>query len=202
MREISGRCQVNCDNIMLAMAKILFFGYGANRDKKRIEEILRASGLENDDLKVEGGFGARVDNMLLAIQNLQQVPDEMRATLLKVWGTNFRAYTLKPGNGQVAGVLWGLNEKQFEALKAWEHDGAWREFIEVEIITTDQHKLKAFADKALDDSKFVQMVDGLNYESNLNIEGMSASDETTTDEYRIQELQKVRTKLAQVATQS
>lgn len=180
------------------MNKALFFGYGANRDKKRIEEILKASGLTGEDLSVEGGYGARVDGMLLAIQNLEQIPDDARKTLSEVWGTNFRAYTLKLGNGQVSGVLWGLNEKQFEALKTWEHDGVWRKFIEIEIITTDQHKLKAFTDKALDDTHVVQFVDGLNYESNLNIEGMKPTIEPESDEYRINEIQTLREKLAQV----
>jgi len=186
-----------CDNIILNMAKILFFGYGANRDKKRIEDILKASALIGDDLKVDGGFGARVDGMLLAIQNLQQVPEEAKKPLMEVWGSNFRAYTLKPGVGQVSGVLWGLNEQQFEALKTWEHDGVWRKFIEIEIITTDQHRLKAFTDKALDDTNVMQFVDGLNYESNLNIAGMKEAVGPENDEYRIKELQNLREKLAQ-----
>lgn len=183
------------------MDKILFFGYGANRDKKRIEDILKASGLEGKDLTVEGGYGARVDGMLLAIQNLAQIPEEVQKPLSEVWGTNFRAYTLKPGDGQVAGVLWGFNDKQYEALKKWERDGVWRKFIEVEITTTDQHKLKAFTDKALDDSKIIETVDGLNYESNLNIEGMKAPN-FENDEYRIKELETIRQKLAQITPKS
>jgi hypothetical protein len=179
------------------MDKILFFGYGANRDKKRIEDILRASGLIGEDLKLEGGYGARVDGNVLAIQNLQQIPERIRETLLKVWGANFRAYTIKPGTGQVAGVLWGLNEKQFEVLKAWEHDGVWREFVEVEIITTDQHKLKAFTDKVIDDNNITQLVDGLNYESNLNIEGMKTPT-NNDDAYRINELQTIRQELTKL----
>jgi hypothetical protein len=181
------------------MEKILFFGYGANRDKKRIEDILRASGLTGEDLKLEGGFGARVDEMVLAIQNLQQIPETVRETLLKVWGGSFRAYTIKPGVGQIAGVLWGLNQKQFEALKAWEHDGVWREFIEVEITTTDQHKLKAFTDKAINTDDVIQVVDGLNYETNLNLEGMKTP-ATENDEYRIQEIQNVRQELSKITS--
>ncbi|HBB76526.1 MAG: hypothetical protein A2186_00750 [Candidatus Levybacteria bacterium RIFOXYA1_FULL_41_10] len=184
------------------MAKILFFGYGANREKTRIVDILRASNLVGDDLKLDGGYGARVDGMILGIQDLEQIPEVARKSLLEVWGSNFRAYTVKPGTGQVAGVLWGLNEKQFQTLKEWEHDGVWRKFIEVEITTTDQHKLKAFTDKALDDSKVVQIVDGLNYESNLNMEGMKAPVKKENDEYRIKELQVIREKLAQVTSKS
>ena len=177
------------------MDKILFFGYGANRDKKRLGDILRVSGLSGDDLKLEGGFGARVDGMVLAIQTFQQIPQTLRDRLIKVWGGSFRAYTLKPGNGQVAGILWGLNEKQFEALKAWEHDDVWREFVEVEITTTDQHKLKAFTEKAINDNDVAQIVDGLNYESNLNTQGMRIP-ANENDTYRIEELQRIRSELA------
>lgn len=177
------------------MAKILFFGYGANRDRKRIEIIFRLAGFTGDDLKLEGGFGARADGYVLEIQNLQQIPKDSRGSLLKVWGGNFRCYTIKPGTGQVAGVLWGLNAKQFKALKEWECDGVWRDFVEIEITTTDQHKLKAFADKAINDNEIAQIVDGLNYESNLNLEGMKKST-PDDDEYRIKRLQEVRIELS------
>jgi len=183
------------------MNQILFFGYGAYRDKKRIEVILRIAGFTGEDLTIEGGFGARADGYVLAIQNLQQIPEDARKSLLKAWGGNFRCYTIKPGIGQVAGVLWALNEKQFQALKEWECDGVWRTFVEIDIVTTDQHKLKALADKAINDDNIMQIVDGLNYESNLNLEGMKKST-FPDDEYRIKELQTVRLKLAQVATKS
>lgn len=176
------------------MNKTLFFGYGAYRDRERIEVILRISGFTGDDLTIEGGFGARADGYVLAIQNLQQIPEASRESLMKAWGGNFRCYTIKPGVGQVAGVLWALNDKQFQVLKEWECDGVWRNFVEIEIITTDQHKLKAFADKAINDDEVVQMVDGLNYESNLNLEGMKKPTHNN-DEYRIKELQVIRLEL-------
>jgi hypothetical protein len=176
------------------MDKTLFFGYGAYRDKERIEVILRISGFTGDDLTIEGGFGARIDGYILAIQNLQQIPEASRASLSKAWGGNFRCYTIKAGVGQVTGVLWALSEKQFKAVKEWECDGIWREFVEVEVITTDQHKLKTLADKAINDNEVVQIVDGLNYESHLNLEGMKKPT-YNNDEYRIKELQDIRLEL-------
>jgi len=67
------------------MDKTLFFGYGAYRDKERIEVILRISGFTGDDLTIEGGFGARIDGYILAIQNLQQIPEASRESLSKAW---------------------------------------------------------------------------------------------------------------------
>ena len=183
------------------MNQLLFFGYGAYRDRKRLELVLRTSGLTGDDLTIEGGFGARTDGYVLAIQSLQQIPENTRESLLRVWGGNFRCYTIKPGDGQVAGILWGLNEKQFKALKDWECDGVWREFVEIDIVTTDQHKLKALADKAINDNDITHIVDGLNYESNLNLEGMKKST-FPDDEYRIKELQTIRLELDKVQNQN
>lgn len=177
------------------MDKYLFFGYGANRDKKRIEDILKASELEGEDLEVKGGEGARVDGLVLAIQDLTQIPEKVQEVLEKVWGDSFRAYTLKPGIGQVAGVIWELNERQFKALKDWEFDGVWREVIEREVIASDQRKIKVYTEKAFDNSPIKEIVDGLNYENNLNIEGMKVS-EVEDDEYRIKALVDVRRELS------
>lgn len=116
-------------------------------------------------------------------------------------GQKFRAYTLKPGSGQVTGILWALNEKQFEALKNWEFDKLWREIIEVEVVTTDLRKLKAYTEKALTNPEVIQIVDGLNYESNLNKEGMKPEAQKD-DEYRIKELQLVREELASMSTRA
>lgn len=178
------------------MDKIFYFGYGANRDKKRIEDILTVSGLKGDDLKIEGRYGARIDGFVLGIQALDQIPEEVRENLRKVWGDNFRCYTMKPGYGQIAGVIWEYTEAQFNAIKEWEYDGIWREIVEVEVITTDQKKLKTFTDRAKNDAPIKEIVDGLIYEDNLNKQGMRTEDEFSEDEYKIKEIQKVREELA------
>lgn len=174
------------------MSNILFFGYGANRDKKRIVDILEASGLAGEDLEIQGGKGARIDGAVLSIQTLDQVPMQVRDMLQKVWGDKFRAYTLKPGNGQIAGVVWELTQKQYDALKEWELVGVWRELTEVEAITSDLQRLRVCTDKASNDAVVKEIVDGLNYESNLNKEGMRFYEEDAEDEYRVKELLRVR----------
>ncbi|MFI5265225.1 MAG: hypothetical protein ACHQT7_00585 [Candidatus Levyibacteriota bacterium] len=171
---------------------MLFFGYGANRDKKRLQEIFKASDLEGDELVVRGGKGARIDNMVLAIQTFNQLPEEIKETMNKVWGDKFRSYTMKAGKGQIAGVIWELTDRQYKALRDWEFDGVWREMREVEVITHDQQKLKVLTDKIRDTSAIKEIVDGLNYEANLNREGMRDVGYEKEDEYRIYELKRVR----------
>lgn len=178
------------------MDKILFFGYGAYQDRERVEMALKVYKLEGEDLKFKGGYGARVDGMLLAIQKLEQItPLDVQKILRKVWGENFSCYTLKPGNGQVTGVIWELTPKQFEVIKENEFVGSWRELIELEAITTDQRHLKVFAEKSNDDAPISDIVDGLNYESNLNKDGRKTPNEYKDNEYRLTTLKKVREEL-------
>lgn len=175
------------------MDKILFFGYGAYQDRERVEMALKVSGFEGEDLKFKGGYGARLDGMLLAIQKLKQItPSDVQKVLERVWGENFLCYTLKPGNGQVAGVIWELTPKQFEVIKENEFIGTWREIVEAEAITTDQKHIKVLTEKAFDNAPISDIVDGLNYEANLNKDGRKTPDEYKDDEYRLNTLKKVR----------
>lgn len=177
----------------------LFFGYGPNKDKKRLQVVFKASGLQDEELIVRGGKGARVDNYVLAIQAFEQLPQEIKNTINKVWGDKFRSYTLKPGKGQVAGVIWELTDKQYQALKEWEYEGIWREMKEVEVVTSDQQNLKVLTEKIIDDTAVKEIVDGINYEANLNKEGMRDKKEIKEDEYKIYELKRVREELARLA---
>ncbi len=183
------------------MANVLFFGYGANRDKKRLEDVFQVEGLSGEDLIVKGGKGARVDGSVLAIQTFDQLPEKIKESIKRTWGDTFRAYTLKSGEGQVAGVIWDLSEKQYEVLRNWEHDGIWREMKEVEVITTNQKKLKVMTEQATDESPIKEIVDGLNYENNLNKNGMKITrDSKDDDEYRIREIVRVREELKKIAS--
>lgn len=172
-----------------------FFGYGANKDKKRLQDIFKASDLEGDELVVRGGKGARIDGAILAVQKFDQLPKEIKEVIEKVWGDKFRAYTMMAGKGQIAGVIWELTDKQYKALRDWEFDGVWREMREVEVITSDQQKLKVLTDKIKDTSAIKEIVDGLNYDANLNREGMRDIEQVREDEYRIYELKRVRDQL-------
>ncbi len=178
---------------------VLFFGYGPSKDKKRLVDVFKASGLDGEELVVRGGRGATVDNYVLAIQTFDQLPLEVKDTIRKVWGEKFRSYTMKSGKGQIAGVIWELTENQYQALRKWEYDGIWRDMKEIEVTTSDQHRVKVLTDKIRDDSAVKEIVDGINYEANLNKEGMRSLAEEKDDEYRVYELKRVREELLRIA---
>ena len=72
-----------------------FFGYGVLSDRYIIKEIIgRDPGV---------GKSAVVEGYQLAYQVLDQIPLQIRSFLEKVWGSAFRAYTLRGGAGVVSG---------------------------------------------------------------------------------------------------
>jgi len=97
------------------MAKVIFFGYGANKDYYRLREIL------GKDLK--GGESAMLEGFSLATQSLKNISEPPRRILNKVWGDSFHAYTIKRGSGIVAGKAWVLEEEDLEKIKQWEFVG-------------------------------------------------------------------------------
>jgi len=166
------------------MAKVKFFGYGANRNKKRLQDIF---GHEPD-----GGISAILSNSILAVQTLDQIPEEPRRILEKVWGEKFRSYTVKDGKGEVVGTIWEIDENDLRELERWEYIGDWRELKEVTVKTADGTEVRALTDRAPEGSLTKETVDGLNYEDNLNKNGMkpNTDGEDEKDEFRLDKLRK------------
>lgn len=172
------------------MSKIYFFGYGAYRIKERVAQILGHT--------PEGGYGAVLEGYVLGIQSLEQIPNQAQDILKKAWGDNFRCYTLKPGKGVIAGVIWEIDEKDLEIIKEWEFVGVWREFITAPVKLKDGRVItNAITEKAPDGVPIKEIVDGLNYEDNLNKEGMK--DITADDEYKIKEISKIMKELEEIS---
>ncbi|MCX6730734.1 MAG: gamma-glutamylcyclotransferase [Candidatus Roizmanbacteria bacterium] len=159
------------------MGKILFFGYGANKDPHRLKEILGKY--------PEGGQGAVLENYSLAVQTLKQIPTSAQHILKKVWGENFQAYTIRKGNGFVEGRIWLIEEEDLEKIKKWEFigDENWREVATAQATTSEGKSLSVITEKSKDSYLVEKIVDGLNYESNINVEGKKYY--SKEDEYRM-----------------
>jgi len=126
------------------MAKIFFFGYGANKDARRLEEILGKP--------PEGGQGAILENFSLAIQNLSQIPPSARQILKKIWGDDFQAYTICKGTGFVEGKIWLIEEEDVKKIEQWEFvgDDNWREMTKTEVKTADGKTISVLTEKSRD----------------------------------------------------
>jgi hypothetical protein len=169
--------------------KTYFFGYGAYRDAQKIGKILGHV--------PPSCTGAIVGGYSLFYQTLEQIPAPAGTILKNVWGSDFKAYTINPGAGIVAGVLWEIDQTDLNAIKEWEFTGTWREIISVKTQTFDGREVEAFTEKAINSDVNEGFYDGLNYPNNLNLEKNPVTDAelAKADIYRIERLRELRKEL-------
>lgn len=139
-----------------------YFGYGILREPTIINEILGYAPKYH---------GAILENYDLGYQILDQIPEKPRKILEKIWGIGFKAYTIKAGQGVVAGVIWELTEQDLELIKQWDFVGSWREVIKVKIKLFNENIIDAITTKVYDEQEIKKYVDSIIYENNLNPQG-------------------------------
>lgn len=167
---------------------IYYFGYGANRERARIREVLGK--------EPQGGYGAVLEGFDLGYQILDQIPQKPQEVLRNAWGDRFKCYTLRRGKGLAVGVIWEMDQADLEIMKKWEFIGLWREIVQLSVKTFSGETIKAITEKAIDDKRVFGFVDGLNYENNLNLDGIKTKLAMRDEEYRKEEIAKIRTQIA------
>lgn len=172
------------------MNKILFFGYGANRN---INKMFQTIGSRPE------GKGAVAEGFRLAYQSFDQIPEPAKSVLKKIWGSEFRAYTLKEDDGMVVGELWEITKDDFQKIKEWEFIGVWRELIEVVVKTSSGEKMLAFTDRAPDTHPVSGYVDGLSYDEYQFTNLIEKDKEKISMYYNETQLQEIRNNLKAIA---
>ena len=168
------------------MDKKLFFGYGANRNRSKIKQVIGRDPGE--------GVGAILEGFSLYLQDLDQIPERVRADLQKIFGGSFKAYTIVKGKGFVMGVIWALTDEDLEKIKEWEYVGEWREIIEVTVKSEDFYTVKVLTEKSMDSFPAINKVDGLYY-NELELKELEVNKEE--DEfYTKKQLEEIRKLLA------
>lgn len=171
---------------------MLFFGYGAYRSRAKISQITGKT--------PEGGAGAILEGYQLAFQSLSQIPQPVQDNLRDIWGDEFKAYTLKKGNGIVSGIIWNINEEDFKIIKEWEYVGAWREIIEVEVKTSDGLTFKTFSERVFDSAPIAGIVDGLLYDEFSFVRQSQKKQNEDIEYYTQEQLQLVREQLKKASS--
>lgn len=105
--------------------KILYFGYGANRDPRMMAAITGNSKLIGQPGVLRG--------FKFYVQRLDQIPNKIlpdaptpisprKAILDSGWGEDFKSYTIKPGSETdvVTGTIWELTPLERELIRNWE----------------------------------------------------------------------------------
>lgn len=137
------------------MDSVLFFGYGANRQREKITQVIgKDPGTE---------IGAILEGYQLAYQSVDQVPQPAQDLLVKLYGNEFKAFTLKEGNGIVQGCVWTISKEDFEKIKEWEFIGVWRELVNVKVKTCTNEVLEVVTEMSPSSHPIQNYVDGLSY---------------------------------------
>lgn len=166
------------------MSKILFFGYGAYKSKQKLKEVIGRDPGE--------GVGAIVEGFTLHVQELVQVPKQAQDDMRRFWGNEFKAYTLRTGDGVVSGIIWEIEEEELVLVKEWEYDGLWREFIEVEVVTSALEKVKVLTEKSMDQFPTTFIVDGLLYDVFAFTRNEGKTDPNKNEYYDKQQIAKIK----------
>jgi hypothetical protein len=148
---------------LAAVGETLFFGYGANIDKKMVENITGMAYNEMDGQEVV------VEGYNLCVQTLNQVePREAKNILDEAWQGDFSSYTIRPGEGKVKGKIWKFTPLALELMRDWELiDFHWRKFIQVPILLGSQ-RIEVWTEMVDLQQSVESRVNGLNYEPFIN----------------------------------
>ncbi|MDQ5943649.1 MAG: Gamma-glutamylcyclotransferase [Patescibacteria group bacterium] len=151
--------------------KVLYFGYGANRDARMIAAI---TGKSAEELI---GHPAVLQDYQLGIQGLEQIPDTIlpgsfakvspREILRRGWGDNFESYVVeyRPGK-KVTGTIWELSPEDRERVRDWELlDYGWYEDCEGKAVTEDGTEIDIVTERIREDQEIGREVNGMDYET-------------------------------------
>lgn len=153
-------------------SKVLYFGYGANRDQKMMEWITGTKELK--------GTPAVLKGYKLVVQRLDQIPDlalsaapapfSAREMVVMNWPEDFTSYTIKEDpEGEVHGTLWELSPQDRDLVRDWELiDFGWYKDLKVTVKTEDGRELEVQTEGIGDGQEYDREVDGSNYETWLN----------------------------------
>jgi hypothetical protein len=153
----------------MSSAKIMYFGYGANRDLKAMETTVGSDKLV--------GRPAVLKGYSLCVQRMDQVPDTIfetspvpispRALLKETWPDDFESYTIKPDpQGEVSGMVWELTPEEMAFVEDLEmYALGWFIGIKAEATMKDGTRIPVQTEGLREGQEVDRVVDGINYET-------------------------------------
>lgn len=150
--------------------KVLYFGYGANREPRMMAAITG-----NSDLV---GHSAILEGFTLCVQKFDQVPNVVSPTspapvspkqILKDAGWNpdtFESYIIKPDEkGRILGMIWELTSQERELVREWELvDFGWYKDIATSVRTPDGI-VQVQTEGLREEQSVDREIDGIRYKS-------------------------------------
>lgn len=149
--------------------KILYFAYGNNREPEIMQALTGNKNLVGHEATLKG--------YVLGIQRLDQIP-KTRLLGLPVspyeaikrnWDDSFESYVIKPGEGEVKGMVWELTPEERELIRDWELiDLGWYKDAKGEADLKDGRKIEIETYALGDNQEIDRIVDGREYNSFLS----------------------------------
>ena len=153
--------------------KVLYFGYGANRQPEMMEAITGNTNLI--------GRQAILKGFKLCVQRMDQVPDSVfpgspapispKKILKESWPDNFKTYMIKPGGeaDEVMGTIWELSPLERELVRDWELvDFGWYKDMKGKAGTLDGQIFDVQTEGLRDGQEVDREIDEENYKPFLN----------------------------------
>lgn len=181
---------------MSASEKLLYVGYGANRDLEMMQAII------GDTPKVVGSVA--IQDVELCIQSQDQItsnrsdaapaPLSPKEIIDNAWGDNsgFETYAIRPHLGSiVSGTLFELTQLQRDLVAEWELiKFGWYDDMSVTVTLDDSTQLEVVTEGFTSGQEIDRVVDGQNYETFLaDPAAMFATAEKTRLDY-LEQLEK------------
>lgn len=140
-------------------AKILYFGYGANKSADMVNAIIG---------RTPDGFPFTLDGYELCVQSWKHIPPKARAILAGPWDEKFRSYSIrKAENNAVSGMVWLITKKERAHVRNWELIGKWYQEKRLRVVNA-QGKVHVIITEIIEDQGIPKAHDNLNYPAFLN----------------------------------
>lgn len=153
--------------------KILYFGYGANRDIRVMKAITGSKNLKGTPATLKG-FGLyvqRLDQTPDAIFPSSPVPISVQQLLRESWNDRFTTYIIKTKEGsEVFGTIWELTSQERELVREWElvEFGWYKDYKNVKAVTKMGKEIEAETEGWREGQETDHEIDGKKYPTFLN----------------------------------
>lgn len=154
--------------------RVLYFGFGANREVAVLAEVL---GKSPDEMV---GSPASLKGYELVIQSIPNIPSKIvekapvkispRAMMSRVWGDGFQSYSIRrQDDSSVSGTIWVVTTDESKRIEDWElTELGWNKRRTVRVYEQSGIEVDVYTDVIDDSQPFDRVVDGTNYVTFLN----------------------------------
>ncbi|MEK6845878.1 MAG: gamma-glutamylcyclotransferase family protein [Nanoarchaeota archaeon] len=139
--------------------KVLYFGYGANKNPEMIAAIIG---------RKPCGFPAKLFNYGLFIQSWKDIPVKARKILRETssFEEGFKSYCISPSKGKsTQGMVWTITRLERQLIGAWELHGVWYKPIVVDVTTLNGKIIKNVETEVIRSKEIKQFMLGNRYKA-------------------------------------